>query len=571
MMKRDQAFASSRGETPPTVSWPPTRLPLHWILLATAFAYLPVLFSDYVIYDDPGWLLPTQAPFPAPLHPTVWHSLLRSVAGNWCPLTNAVFLVETSLFGLHPMLSHAIELALHLLNVALVYRLVADGLDMRRAALPVAALFALHPANVEAVAWVADRKGLLSSLFLFLSLLTYLSWARRRSWRAYWGSVGLFALCLAAKASFVLLPLMLLVLDWWPRNRRSRPRQAGALFLEKLPFVCLSALMSVLVYHAESGAHGILARSLVMNCETAVVACARYIANAFAPVDLNVIVLHPGVWPASLLAGAGCLLGGALAAACVGLRRERAFLACLALFLLSIAPLLQFIPIGDQYISDRYGYVPYIWLFIAAWRCGEALGLAPVWRQRAWACVTVAVAVDAGIQVHTWRDTETLMRRAIRVDAGNAAARRSLAVYYSSVGRFPDAVRQIKKADKLAPGEVWVRKTAAGVFTSAGRFEEASLYYGSAFDGRHPADLLMGYATCLARAGDERLAGHALLLSQEAATVDPSPVALDCVASVAASYSRRRPPGSVTTPPVPGRAFGPPAATSAPRPGGRGP
>jgi len=312
----------------------------------------------------------------------------------------------------------------------------------------VAALFALHPLHVESVAWIAERKDVLSALFWMLTLGAYARYVARPGPARYACTLLAFGLGLMAKPMLVTLPLVLLLLDYWPFARGFRIR-------EKLPFLALSAAASVVTYMAHAQAKAVVSLETIplgMRVENALISCAAYIGQMFWPSGLAVFYPYPSgrhVWQAAL-AGAGI---AAVTAVAIRMARKRPYLIVGWLwFLVTLAPVIGLIQAGQQSRADRYMYIPMIGLSIAlVWGAAELLQARPQAQMALAGAVCLACAALTWTQVGYWEDGVKLFQRAVDVTGDNYVARFNLAHELREQGDDAGAVRQLEEAVRIRP------------------------------------------------------------------------------------------------------------------------
>jgi protein O-mannosyl-transferase len=455
------------------------------LAILTCAAFWPVLRNRFVNYDDPEYVtenLHVQTGFTAA---NIRWALTSQHGGNWHPLTTISHMLDVQLFGLQASWHHAVNLLFHTLNALLVY-LLLQGLTGRtwRSAC-VAALFAVHPMHVESVAWVAERKDVLSGFFGLLTLIAYAKYAGgtkpedrnpkletsskfeiRKSVIFYVFALGLFALGLLSKPMLVTLPCVMLLLDYWPLGRmsseegRGNGRGAiwGRLVLEKIPFFALSAVSSVMTLWAQKGTgtlSSLEALPLEFRISNALVSYVRYFAKAIWPINLAVFYPPPEAWPFEVVAGAAIVLI-AVTGLCVWFAKKFPELPVgWFWFLGTLVPVIGLVQVGRQAMADRYGYIPLIGIFIAVvWFISD--WIAGWQRARSWvAAIGVATvgicAVLTWTQVSYWRDTKSLFKHAIAATGENAVAENNLGVFLIKANdqeraepHFAEAVR-IKK------------------------------------------------------------------------------------------------------------------------------
>ena len=463
--------AAKSNPTPMRASAPGparSRFPV-WLLaallvLVTIALYWPATGYDFVSYDDPDFV--TENPHVQgglTWEGVKWAFRNTQQAAYWAPLTWLTHMLACQFFGLGAEGHHLINVLLHAVNTGLVFLVFRRMTGAMWRSLILAALFGLHPLRVESVAWITERKDVLSTLFWMLTLLAYSHYVeagdarilKRRLW--YAATLLLFAGGLLSKPMVVTLPCVLLLLDYWPLER-FKPGRAGLLVMEKIPFFALAAAASVLtIVVQEQG--GVLEASeylpLGARGGNALISYWRYLGKIFWPRNLAVFYPHPGQWPLErvLLAG-GLILG--LSGLLFMKRRGYPFLLMGWLwFVGTLVPAIGLIQSGSQAMADRFTYVPSLGVLIfAIWGADE---LAQRWR---WPGVALAVAGSAAIilclvltqqQLGHWQDSEALFRHALEVTENNEIAHVSLGIELVRQGKIEEAISQYQEAIRLKP------------------------------------------------------------------------------------------------------------------------
>ncbi len=467
----DAAVTSPAGER-----W--VRRGLAALLLLTAAAYVPVLSNGFV-YDDLQYLEENPLFSRGPSLSTVPAAFAHLYAGNWHPLTWLSHAADLAVFGSRPAGHHAVNLALHLVNVLLVFRFLTSLAGARGPALLVAALFALHPLNVETVAWVAERKNLLSTLFGLLALLAYLSAGRGGGRGRLVPVFLLMAVSLLCKPMLVTLPAILLALDFWPLRRFAGWRTVA----EKVPFLALSAASSAVTILAQgTGLPGFAEFPLWTRAANAVLSGGRYLLHAAFPVGLAAYYPHPRTEvPWAGVAASAAVLAVALVFAWRW-RRTRPWLAFgLAFYLVTLAPVIGMVQTGGQALADRYAYVPLLGIFAAA---AFALGAL---RGRARRVATVSAGILLPLlaaltfrQAGVWRDAETLFSHAIAHTGDNAVAQYNLGRAIEEAGRNEEAIPHYREAIRIDPDYGPPHVNLGTLLDRADRHEEAMVLLGRA-------------------------------------------------------------------------------------------
>jgi len=464
------------------------------LCLLTAAVFAPVLGYGFLHFDDGIYVTANRAVKAGVTWAGVRWAFSSVHHSNWTPLTWLSHMLDVELFGLAPAGHHLVNVVLHIANTVLLFALLRRMTGALRRSALVAALFAVHPLHVESVAWIAARKDLLSTLFGLLALWWYAGFAALGRRRDYGLSLLFAALSLLAKQMLVTLPLLLLLLDWWPlrrlapdrppgprrRDRRSAPSVAD-LVVEKAPFFALSFAASAVAFLAQRQGGSVAdleMLSLWRRIDNAVVSWVVYVEQTVLPVGLCAFYPFPRAPHPGWLFGASLL--GLIAVSVVAvwtLRRHRYLAVGWLWFLVTLAPVIGLIQIGNQALADRYTYVPLIGLFIMV--SFGAADLLDRWRapDRAFAMLCLALpcalAVPASLQVRTWKDDRVVFERALAVTEGSFTAHNNLGNVLQEQGEYEAAVRHLEAALRLRPASPKVHNNLANVYLDLGRREDA--------------------------------------------------------------------------------------------------
>jgi len=439
------------------------------LFLITLVVYLPVLHNGFINYDDNQYVTENQMVQRGLTWPgfqwafTMWH------ASNWHPLTWLSHMADCELFRLNPAGHHLVNLLLHAVNSVLVFALWRRWRRLTENLWPaafIAALFAWHPLHVESVAWVSERKDVLSTFFALLSLLAYTRHARCRvaaggdeisatglpgqfySSRPYWLALGFFACSLMSKPMLVTLPFVMLLLDRWPLQRKQRFYR---LCLEKWPFVALSAASCVVTIFAQrqEAMASLVKCPLRLRLENVVMAYVGYLQKTVWPEKLAVFYPLPDAiaWPA--FAGAGLVLILISAIALMAARRQPYLLTGWLWYLGTLVPVIGLVQVGDQALADRYTYFPLIGIFFAATffikgAAGRLKSSNVMLALPAVAVLATCVALTEN-QLGCWRSSETLFTHALAVTKNNALAHLNLGEAYQEQQRPAEALAQYQE------------------------------------------------------------------------------------------------------------------------------
>lgn len=458
------------------------------LALVTLLVYFPLRGHGYVALDDGDYVKDNRMVQAGLTWAGIKWAFTTGHSGNWHPVTWLSHMLDAQLFGPGPAGPHVVNLLLHVANTLLllgVLRRLTGALG--RSAL-VAALFALHPLHVESVAWISERKDVLSAFFFLLTLWRYTNYAvaalarSRETARWYGAALAAFALGLMSKPMLVTLPCVLLLLDVWPLQRLSAASSRavlGRLLAEKLPFFALSAASCVvtLVMQKRGGAVGSLASyALDLRIENALVSYARYLGKIFWPADLAVIYPHPGHLPMLGVAIAALLVAG-LAFTAAWWFRKFPFVAVGAFWFLGmLVPTIGLVQVGVQSMADRYTYLPSIGAFIViAWGAGELFAR---WRRPKTAIALAVVLVTAcalqtRAQLAHWQSSEKLFRHTLAMTAENFAAHNSLGHAYLEEGRVNEAIVEFERTLEIDPRFAEAHNNLGTALLQLARVEQA--------------------------------------------------------------------------------------------------
>ncbi len=425
-----------------------------FLLVLTLVAYASVRGHDYITLDDPGYVSENAEVLEGLTGHGVSWAFSTFHKSNWHPLTWISHMTDVQFLGAGAGAAHLVNLLFHLLNVVLVFLVLRELTHDEWRALVVAALFALHPTHVESVAWVSERKDVLSLFWGMVGLFAYARYVRTDSGRQKWYVlmvVGMAA-SLLAKPMFVTFPFVLLLLDAWLRRDRSR-----RLLVEKLPLFALTIVSCVMTLRAQSAGGAVMALESVPLGErvvNALVSYMRYMGKTVWPTDL--VVFYPLEHPsAATIFGAAVVVGGMTAVTLFFARRCMAALVGWLWFLGTLVPVIGLVQVGSQAMADRYTYLPSLGLFIMlAW----VLPLNDVrrsWVSRsAWALtalVVIAFTLQTRAQAARWKDTQTLFAHAVSVMPDNHRAHYNLALGLRSAGDLAGAQTHLRSAMQLRP------------------------------------------------------------------------------------------------------------------------
>ncbi len=414
------------------------------LFLGSVALYLPSLNSGFINYDDPAYVTNNSHVLEGLSWSNVAWAFRATVEANWHPLTWISHMADVWKFGLDPHGHHFVNIFLHAANVVLLFFVLWRATGFMGRSWVVAALFAAHPLNVECVAWIAERKSLLSMLFLLLALIAYVWYVKQRSTGRYAVVVLLFALGLMAKPMIVTLPILLLIWDYWPLRRFSSA-SAAKLLLEKIPFFAVSAGSSWITIYAQhsGGALGAtFALPLSLRIENAIYSYVAYLGKGIWPSGLAVFYPHPeGSLAWWKVIGAALILV-AITVAAWNSRRNRPYLfAGWLWYVIALVPMIGIVQVGRQAMADRYAYLPFVGLFVmAVWGISEALeplGASSYAKSASVGIALVALSITTHLQLQHWSNSFTLFSHALAVTTHNGVAEDNFGAVLMEVGR-PD-------------------------------------------------------------------------------------------------------------------------------------
>jgi protein O-mannosyl-transferase len=506
------------------------------LVLGTMALYWPATRGDFVNVDDDKHVTANLLVQKGLTLEGIKWVFLNPSPDNWHPLTALSHMAVCQVCGLNPWAHHLANVLLHALNAGLVFALVQRITGARWRSLWVGALFAVHPLRVEAVAWVADRKGLLSSFFGLLALLAYARYAQAQSLKSkvqslkseagtedaesgmqksgtpdtqhatrnthhvsrltshagtfYLLSLFLLAMGLMSKPMLVTWPCVMLLLDYWPLGRLDLSTLHASrstllrLVREKIPFFVLAASMSVVTFVVQKhGGYLEWGESLSPSARVgnALISYCRYLGKLFWPTDLAVLYPHPGYWPLGkvLLAGGGLL--GLSVLLWVGRRRHPYLLMGWLWYCGTLVPVSQVVQTAVQAMSDRWTYLPSLGVMILViWGAYEL--------SRGWHYGVLALSLAGGAaivlclaltrqQIGYWKDSEALWRQALEVTENNGIAHSGLGDALDKKGQTDEAIRQYQAALRLGPDDAGPHNYLGAALDKKGQSEEAIRQY----------------------------------------------------------------------------------------------
>ncbi len=454
------------------------------LFLATLSLYRPTLNNGFVHFDDFAYIVQNDNVTTGLTLENVRWAFTTFEQGNWHPVTWMAHQAVAQAFGLNPAGHHLASIALHAANVAILFLLLAFGaapsLDARHLArsMFVAALFAFHPINVESVSWASELKSLLCMFFSLLATAAYGRYAHRPSIARYMVVAALFALALMSKPMAVTLPVLFLLLDYWPLERLNLAApfapDARRLVLEKVPLLLMSfadSWVTIVAQRSGNAFRGLEKVQLPFRLENAVLSLVLYLRRLVWPNDLAVLYPHRGSDISHTHVVLATLVLIALVALLWRFRGHRPLVFGFAFFFVGLLPVLGILQVGFQAMADRYAYLPFIGVFIAvAWEWPSISARIPSAVTAALAGVAlVAFAVVTVRTEYYWRDSVTLFSRAHEMaKPSNIFIETSLAAALLEQRRPDEALTHLRIAAEVAPNDFGAHYNVAYLLATRG-------------------------------------------------------------------------------------------------------
>ena len=421
------------------------------LLLSTLAVYSQVAGFDFINYDDPVYVYQNAHVVSGLTLANVKWAFTSVVDGNWIPVTLLSHILDVQFFGMRSGMHHMVNVWLHALSAVLLFLTLRRATGARGLSAFVAFVFALHPLHVGSVAWVAERKDVLSTVFWFLALYAYIRYTERPGLGRYLVVAAPFCLGLMSKPMLVTFPFTLWLLDLWPLRRAQWPRT----IVEKLPLIALSAGASLVTYLVQGSAGFLAAIPLSTRIENVFVSYVTYIGQMFWPTRLAVYYPYPASsepWQAA----AAFAVVLAISVGALRTWRTRPYLAAGWFWYLgTLVPVVGLIQVGSQAHADRYMYVPMVGLLIMlAWGVADIAARWPRAKRVLEVAAVVSCVACLGLawrETAYWRNSETLFQRALEVTQNNSLAENNLGMHLMTVGRNPDAVSHFEAALQINP------------------------------------------------------------------------------------------------------------------------
>jgi protein O-mannosyl-transferase len=512
------------------------------LAVATLAIYSPVITHPFINYDDRDYVTENPHVQAGLSTQTIAWAFTSTDEANWHPLTWLSHEMDCEIYGLNPHGHHLTSVLIHTANVLLLFLLLQWATGATGASAVVAALFAFHPFNVESVAWVAERKNLLSTFFFLLALAAYGRYARQPNLQRYMAVAGLFALGLAAKPMVITLPFVLLLLDYWPLSRIqgwSTPSPAfpvpqapwPRLTLEKVPLLALSSGSAAITMFAQRSGNALESLGYVpiqLRLENAIYSYAKYVAKIFWPVNMALVYPHPlnqltffqVGWSAIFLIAVSVLVWQSR-------QRHPYAISGWLWFLGTLVPVIGLVQVGPQGMADRYAYIPAIGIFVLlVWGFKDWASSRPGISQSLKPIVFVVLAYLAVLtfrQIGYWRSSEELWTHTLQITEDNFIADDMLGSLLVQERR-PDALQYFEAAAQIAPRDPDSHEAVGAALQDRGDLQGAIREYQVVLHAKDPKILAYTYANLgviYRQLGND---AAARLSSEQAMRIDPATV-----------------------------------------------
>ena len=440
------------------------------LFIAVFLIYGQVDHFEFSSYDDPEYVSENTHIHDGLTLGTIEWAATAVVVGNWTPVTMLSHAFDTQL-GLESGGRHLMNVLIHALAALLLFAALRRATQATWASAFVAAMFALHPVHVESVAWIAERKDVLSAFWGFAALYAYVRYAKQPGVRRYLMVAGALALGLMSKPMLVTFPFVFLLFDVWPLRRRQFPK----VLVEKLPLFALSAADAVVTYLVQHSIGAVQAIPLLFRVRNALVGCVIYIGQLFWPVNLTVFYpIHAvAVW--QVMGAAAVVL--AVSALAIRWWRVRPWFATgWFWFLGTLVPVIGLVQVGAQAHADRYTYIPLVGLSIMlAWGVQEFGGLTSNVKAAAAIAGCLACMALTSRQASYWENDGTLFQHAVDVTENNFTAENGLALYLAKTGRPAEAIPHFEAYLRMVPNDAQIHNNLGILYGGSGGHEKDAI------------------------------------------------------------------------------------------------
>lgn len=468
------------------------------LIVVTLAVYWQVGNHEFLNYDDGPYITENPHTSTGLTGSNVFWAFTSTHSSNWHPITWLSHMADAQMYGMNPRGHHLTNVIIHTVTAVLLLLLLFRLTGSLWQSSFVAAMFALHPLHVESVAWAAERKDILCAFFWFLTLLFYAEYVKKRKPTQYLLSLLSFVLGLMSKPMLVTLPIVMLLLDFWPFDRYPlvgqkalRHRQFGLMFRltplvkEKIPFFAcslLSAAVTIYAQHEGGAMRSLIATPFRIRVENAISAYVKYITKTLWPQDLAVFYPYPSSVPLWQVICSLLVLVFISATTISVRRRHPSLVVGWFWFIVTLVPVIGLIQVGDQAMADRYSYIPLTGLFImAAWGFPIFTKVLPQYLHgivALTACLVITVStVLTCQQLGYWQDNVSLFRHAAHVTPGNYLAHFNLGSIYTQKNDLDDAIKEYRKALETRPYDIKAHTNLGSVLAKKRAFDAAIREY----------------------------------------------------------------------------------------------
>lgn len=465
------------------------------LIVLTVLLYLPVTKYGFVNYDDVDYVIENIHVKKGLTFEGFKWAFFAFYAANWHPMTWISHMLDVQLYGLDPGKHHSVNIIFHVLNTILLYIFFNKATGKMWASLIIASLFAIHPVHVESVAWIAERKDVLSTFFMFLTLLLYFRYVKYQKKWAYFLSLIFFTFGLMSKPMLVSLPFLLLLLDYWPFCRIFAPRNeciatkkdkhsVSYPIIEKIPFFILSAISSLITILAQKSGDAVVSIKVLpieMRISNAIISYIDYITKIFYPIDLAVPYPYPEKISLTYVLIAFAIIIILTLLPLHLLKSKRYFLFGWFWFIGALVPVIGIVQVGSQSMADRYLYIPAIGIYvIIAMIChdlSEKNKKIKKWLVLLLSIFFIFFAYKARVQMSFWKDGASLFNHAVNVTRNNMLAYYNLGMDMSDLGRSDEAIKYYLKAIEINPTESIFHTNLAVEYKIKGDFANAVKHF----------------------------------------------------------------------------------------------
>jgi Tfp pilus assembly protein PilF len=451
------------------------------LIAMTLIAFEPIRHNGFVNYDDDKYITAN----PDIKSGLTWESFGRAFTQShyfmWHPLTTLSHILDCKFFGLNPVGHHFVGVLIHTVNALLTFWILTKITGATWPSAFVAAVFALHSLQVESVAWAAERKTVLSGLFWFLTIGAYVWYTKRPVIGRYVLLFVVYGLCIMTKPVVVTLPLVLLLLDYWPLNRLNSRRSILTSIIEKIPLFALSAILSAITVIVQRQSEAVVALDTIpldIRIANTFISCIRYIGKTIWPSRLAVFYPHPLVNLSNLTVAACALLFVLISVISIYVGRRRRYVTVGWLWYVgTLVPVIGLVQSGGQAMANRYMYIPILGLLIIiTWFVKEHIANHPRLRYIAAASAVVVLSIAiifTRIQVKRWENSFTLFEYALRVTENNFLAENNYGAALLEKGRAKEAEAHLRSAIRMYPAFFEAYANLGSAYNQLGKYKSA--------------------------------------------------------------------------------------------------